>query len=205
MPTREEIDEALEKGSLGLCRELCDRFLQDHPNDVSLLCLHGENLVDLAQYEEVERVIEKAERLAPKKTVQWVLRKRGYLYETMGNFERAIEVYLRAHFLNPLEAAHLIFAASATYRSGDVSKAIDLAARATKCTEGPIYEAYYNWGGYLLVQRRYQEALDCFRRALEIDPDYEIAKQRLNDIESILLLQHTETVPIHLLPATEKV
>jgi tetratricopeptide (TPR) repeat protein len=34
--------------------------------------------------------------------------------------------------------------------------------------------------------QRYQEAGDCYRKALELDPDYEIAKERLNDVELIL-------------------
>jgi tetratricopeptide (TPR) repeat protein len=204
MPTREEIDEALEKGALALCRELCERFLRDHPNDVSLLCLHGENLTKLAQYEEAVQTIEKAEKLAPAKIVQWVLTKRGHLQEAMGNFGGAVKTYLRAHSLNPSEAAHLIFAAAATFRSGDISTAIDLASRATKCGDGSNSEAYYNLGGYLLVQRHYEDARDCFRRALEIDPDYEIARERLNDMESVLMLQHAESVPIHLLPTSQE-
>jgi tetratricopeptide (TPR) repeat protein len=63
---------------------------------------------------------------------------------------------------------------------------------------------YYNLGGYLLVQRYYEDARDCFRRALEIDPDYEIVRERLSDMESVLLLQHIESAPIHLLPASRE-
>jgi tetratricopeptide (TPR) repeat protein len=102
--------------------------------------------------------------------------------------------------LNFAEASHLICAAASKFSAGDIFKATELATRATQCSEGSISEAYYNLGGYLLVQRRYKESRDCIRRALEIEPDYEIAKDRLDDIESVLLLQHTETVPIHILP-----
>lgn len=43
-------------------------------------------------------------------------------------------------------------------------------------------------GGYLLAERRCEEARGCYVRALEIDPEYELAKKRLADVERILAL-----------------
>ena len=118
----------------------------------------------------------------------------------MGHFKQAAEIYLQSHALDPSEASPLICAATVMLRAGDIPKAIELATQATQCGEGPIDEAYFNLGGYFLIQRRYEEARNCYMRALEIDPEYEWAKHRLEDVERVLLLRHTESVPIHLLP-----
>ena len=55
-----------------------------------------------------------------------------------------------------------------------------------QCEGGPVDEALFNLGGVLLAVGRFQEAADCYERALEIDPEYEIAKERLEDVRLIL-------------------
>lgn len=93
---------------------------------------------------------------------------------------------MQAHQLDPDDATYLIYAASAAFRRGDIERAESLARQATGCTDGSIDEAWFNLGGYLLSAKRYSEAADCYRRALEIDPDYDIAHERLRDVELIL-------------------
>ncbi len=44
-----------------------------------------------------------------------------------------------------------------------------------------------------MAMRRFEEARACYHRALEIDPDYEIAKERLEDVERILRLPPRDT------------
>ena len=44
-------------------------------------------------------------------------------------------------------------------------------------------------GFYLLAQKRFEEARDCYLRALEIDPDYSIARKRLADVERVIAIQ----------------
>jgi len=57
--------------------------------------------------------------------------------------------------------------------------------RALQCPEGCLDEAYFNLGGYLLRQGNYEEARDCYLKALEIDPEYTLAIKRLADVERI--------------------
>ena len=80
----------------------------------------------------------------------------------------------------------MIFAASAAFHPGDIEGAGQLTRRATECSEGCIDGAGLNTGGYLLSQKRYEESRDCYRRALVIDPDYQIAKKHLVDVTKIL-------------------
>ncbi|HEU0039702.1 MAG TPA: tetratricopeptide repeat protein, partial [Verrucomicrobiae bacterium] len=62
---------------------------------------------------------------------------------------------------------------------------------ALKCSEGCIEEAYFNLGGVLLAHRRYEEAIECYRKALNIDPKYGIAKKRLRDAELALRFKNS--------------
>ncbi|MEO7299776.1 MAG: tetratricopeptide repeat protein [Verrucomicrobiota bacterium] len=98
----------------------------------------------------------------------------------------AEKMFMRAHRLDADEATYLIYAGSAAFRRGDLSKAKKLATKATKCSKGCIDEAFFNLGGYLLSARRYKEAANCYLKALKIDNNYEIAKKRLEDVELIL-------------------
>lgn len=105
-----------------------------------------------------------------------------------GDHENAEAHFLAAHAIDPQEATFLIFAASSTFRYGDLKKATRLVTRATKCPKGCIDEAWFNLGSYLMATRRYLKAKSCYEMALSLDPKYEIAKTRLKDIECIMTL-----------------
>lgn len=88
---------------------------------------------------------------------------------------------------------YLIFAASAALNGGNIKRAEELNAQATQCAEGEIDEAYCNLGGIYIIEKRYEEALQCYRRALEIDPDYARARNCIEDIELILAREGANT------------
>jgi tetratricopeptide (TPR) repeat protein len=115
-----------------------------------------------------------------------VLAQRGHLLEARGDFLNAERLFLEAHHLDPSDATYLIYAGSVAFRRGDIDRAQKLASKATDCTEGCVEEAWFNLGGHLLSEKRYHDAADCYRKALEIDPDYQIARQRLEDVELII-------------------
>jgi len=187
---QEAIEEADRKDQIGYTRYLCERYLEDHPDHVPTLLRYAANLTSLAQYATAKAALDHAQTVVPEKWRHLVLLRRGWLTEALGDFPAASELYLQAHALNPDDATYLIYAGSAAFQQGDIDHAIDLATQATRCPEGCIDEAYFNLGGYLLSKCEYREAMACYRRALEIDPDYEIAKERLCDVE--LILRHPE-------------
>jgi len=196
MLSREEmnqlLDEAEEKGLVALSREICERLLAKEPNNVYLLAIQANNLTDFALFADAARLIDHAEQIAPLDALKWVLSKRAALLQKMGDFKEAEVVFMEAHTLGPAEAGLLNFAASAAFASGNITRATDLARRATLCANGPIDEAHFNLGGYLLVQKQYEEARDCYKRALEITPSYAIAKTKLEDVERVLELIRIE-------------
>lgn len=115
-----------------------------------------------------------------------VVAQRGHLLEARGDFLGAEQLFMQAHQLDPDDATCLIYAGSVAFRRGDIGRAEALARQATECSDGCIDEAWFNLGGYLLSAKRYSEAADCYRRALDIDPNYDIARERLSDVGLIL-------------------
>lgn len=190
MPSDEPLYKAMrsadESDHVGYTRHLCERYLQDHPDHVPTLIRYACNLISLAQYSAAQAALDHAQPIAPKERLHLVIAQRGHLLEAQGDFLGAEELFMQAHGLDPDDATYLIYAACVAFRRGDIGRAESLARQASGCTDGCIDEAWFNLGGYLLSAKRYSEAADCYRRALDIDPDYDIARERLGDVELIL-------------------
>jgi tetratricopeptide (TPR) repeat protein len=180
------IADADENDEIAYTRHLCERFLKEEPNHAPTLIRYARNLISLAQYSAAKDAIDRAESFAPKERMHLVVAQSGHLLEAQGEFESAEKEFMRAHHMRLDDADYLIFAAGVAFRRGDLERAETLARESTKCTEGCIHEAWFNLGGYLLSSQKYAEAKECYHRALEIDPEYDIAKKRLKDVELVL-------------------
>lgn len=178
-----------DRDQIAYARFLCEIYLADHPDHVTTLIRYACNLIALKQYSMAEKVIDDSQRLVPEERLHHVLAQRGHLLVAKGDFSLAEAAFIRAHELKPDSASHLIYAGDAAFCRGNIERAMELARQAIRCTEGCIEEAYFNLGGYLLSNQQYPEAADCYRKALKIDPDYELAKERLADVELILECQ----------------
>ncbi|MDQ3621122.1 MAG: tetratricopeptide repeat protein [Verrucomicrobiota bacterium] len=185
----EELKQADFADQIGYARYLCEEILEKDPDHGPTLIRYASNLIALAQYQDAAKALSRAESVVPRKWVHLVLAQHGHLLEHKGNFVDAQAKFLEAHEHDPDDATYLIYAGSVAFRCGDISGAEQFARKAIKCTEGCIDEAYFNLGGYLLSQKRYAEARDCYLQALAIDRDYRLAKARLTDVERILNYQ----------------
>jgi len=172
----------------GYTRLLAEKILAEDPNHFQALLIYSRCLVSLGQYNDSEKALDHAEKIGANK-LHLVLAYKAKLYERMGELETAAEMYLKAHKLVPNDATYLIYLASIIFAIGDVPKAEKIAREAIECSDGCIDEAYYNLAGYLLCQRRYDEALIYYEKALSIDPDFDLVKRRLVDLEKIKILQ----------------
>ena len=180
------VQSADESNQIGYARHLCERYLQDHPDDVATLIRYACNLISLSQYSAARTTLDRAEAIATRDRLPLVIARRGTLLEAQGELLGAEELFIRAHELDPEDASYLIYAGCVAFRRGDIGRAQALARQATRCADGCIDEAWFNLGGYLLSDKRYREAADCYRRTIAIDPDYSIARERLSDVELIL-------------------
>jgi tetratricopeptide (TPR) repeat protein len=167
-------------------RFLCEEILKQSPDHGPTLVRYGCTLTTVALYDEAEAVLERAEATVPPHRLQLVYAQQGHRLAALGDYWGAEERYWKAHEHDPGDASYLIYAGSAAFRQGHILRAEELARQATTCTDGCVEEAWFNLGGYLLVQKRYDEASACYLKALAIDPDYLAPKQRLEDVQRVL-------------------
>ena len=188
---RKALEKAWDDELPATTRELCEALLPVWPKDVFILCVYANSLGQLALCEKAhwEDYLDQAEKIAPSRVLPAVLDKRGHVYEAMGRFDLAVKVYERAHWREPANATHPIFAAIAAWISGDIPLAIQWAMLGCACTKGAVDEAHYILGGLFVAQRKYNEARTCYLKALEMDTDYDLAKGMLTELEAINQLQ----------------
>jgi len=200
----DDLSMADEAGHVALTRHLCEQVLAHDPTDGPTLIRYAECLIDLSLYEDAAAVIDRAQQVVPREWLQLVLAQRGHLLQSMGDHANAEESFVSAHKHDPNDATYLIYAGSAAFARGDISAAESYARKALECTEGCIDEAYFNLGGYLLAQKKYDEARSCYIRAIEIHPEYKIAKRRLDDLDRLIKIQEGEqSASCNPLPAAE--
>ena len=182
----DELSRVDEEGDAVYVRHLCELVLEEHSQHWPTLLRHASNLIDLAQYELASEALQRADICVPKKHRHLVVSRWAHLAKAKGQFAAAEALYWEAHKLAPDDAGYLIFAGSVAFRDGRVERAEELARKAIACPRGCIDEAYFNLGGYLLSQKRYAEAKECYQKAIEMDPDYDVAYQRLADVNRTL-------------------
>ena len=96
--------------------------------------------------------------------------------------------YRRATEEVPSDATSFIFLGDIQARQGKLAVAEEAYHRAIQCTEGFIDEAHYNLGLVFRGQGRFREAAECFRKAIEMDSEYEVAVVALEDVERAMAL-----------------
>ncbi len=165
---------------------LCCEYLETHPEHGAAWCRKGAALVELCRYSEAEEALNKSLEYCPKNKVNVVLSQFGHLEEARGNYAKARLWFMKSHEEDPNDATYLIFVGSTFMKEGNLEKAEKFHSKAITLSDGCIDEAYFNLGGVYLAQERYNEAKDCYLKALEIDPEYKNAKEWLYDVECVI-------------------
>ncbi|MEO0414578.1 MAG: tetratricopeptide repeat protein [Verrucomicrobiota bacterium] len=184
--------QADKEGHVALTRHLCEQVLAVKPDHGPTLIRYAACLTNLSLYDDASAALERAERVVPTDMRHFVLAQWGHLRESQGDFDTAEQLFLSAYEHDSDDATYLIYAGSSAFARGDVVRAEKLARQALSCSEGCIDEAYFNLGGYLLAQKQYEEARECYLRAIELDPNYDIAKKRLDDLDRLQQYQREQ-------------
>jgi tetratricopeptide (TPR) repeat protein len=182
----DQMEAADDAGKAAYSRYLCERVLADFPDHGPTLIRYARQLITFSLYDEARKVLDHAFTVVPEEhrhLVHWV---KARWFKRQGNLPSAEEQSLLAYDLLPDDGTYLIYAGYLAFASGAIARAEVHLRRALACPEGCHDEAWFNLGGYLLAQKRFEEARDCYLEALKIDPDYSIAKERLEDVECIL-------------------
>lgn len=180
----DELAEAMEEDQTFLALAICEKLLDSGEDSPWIHRLYATNLGGVGRYDAAIKHIDIAVELlkAKGKKYAWTISRKGSILKEKGDLRLALKAFLEAHQQKPDEASFLIFAATVSFRLGDVKQAEELARKGTECSKGHIDEAWYNLGSYLAAQANFEEAMECYEKAIEIDPDYEEANKRIEEL-----------------------
>ena len=107
----------------------------------------------------------------------------GNLFREKGDDAAAERWYREAISHRPDDTQGYIYLGGFYARRGRLAEAEAVHRQGTLCKKGCIDEAYHNLGLVLRAQERFEEALACFQRAVEIDPQYKEARMAMRDVK----------------------
>jgi tetratricopeptide (TPR) repeat protein len=167
------------------------RYLDEFPDDDALNYFVwywlGKALAVLSRHAEAEEALANALRLCPEGKLRIPLCGMGQLMEVRGEYEQAAGWYRKAIEAEPSDSAGYIYLGNILTRQGRLREAEEVYRAATEsCYEGCLEEDFLNLGHTLRAQERFDEAAECFREAIRLDPDYRLARKALRDVERCL-------------------
>jgi tetratricopeptide (TPR) repeat protein len=165
------------------------RVLEEDPGMGLAWMVLGASLSELARYEEALEALGKALENLDAEGRRLALRQMGHLYRTMGDLRKAEEWYRRAVEADPEHTAPRLYLGGVLAAQGRLEEAEREHRRATGCDQGDEEEVWVNLGLVLRAQERFDEAVVCLRRALELDATYEAAREALSDVEAAIVLR----------------
>ena len=152
----------------------------------------GHSLSENAQYEAAEAALRKSLDLCEPSNEFVVFGELGHLFKFKGQYQVAAEWFRKAIDARPNDADAHIFLGAVLARDSRLLEAEMAHRSATQCDEGCIDEAYLNLGLILRALGRYEEARQCFERALKLDPECKAAQEGLADVVIALRFIYTE-------------
>lgn len=183
------ICEAYDQYQFALARELIEIHITLYPEHVSAWGKYGGILIELKQFDDAKKIIEKTIELVSDSEICWAYALMGDLYKEKGGFEDSIFWYKKAIEYCPEEATFWIYVGLIYMRQGELKEAEINFTQGTRCRDGYTDEAYFNLAMVKMCQARYQEAEVYLKKALEIDPDYEHAHRKIKEIRQCLALK----------------
>ena len=166
--------------------ELSKVYLARHPDDFGALMHYGMALQSIARYAEAMTAYERALACASADAQVLVYRQIGLLEQDRAETTSAEAAFMRAIAARPGDAAGYIYLGALLAKAGRLEEAERAHRTAIACTDGPRDEAYLNLGLVLRGRERYLDALECFRAAVALDPEYAEAQEALEDVEQVL-------------------
>ncbi len=169
-------------------RHYAKLYTARYPNDMFGWIALADALSSIARYGEARDALKKAEILSTKDHQHIVYHQIGHLYREKGDHSRAEQWYRKSVEANGT-TRNLIFLGACLAKQGKFSEAKKYHKKAIKVASDVPDEAYYNLGLILRAEERFEDACECFDKALELDPDYTIAKEARSDVLKVLQLK----------------
>ena len=170
---------------------LARKLLEIDPQDGITWLYLGSALCALANYDEAELALQNALKYSKNSIHYIAYHHMGQACERRGDYEAAVRRYRMAIDLRPHDAGEYIFLGAILATQGRLAEAEEVNRSATACSEGPIDEAHYSLGYALRCQGRLDEACQCFEKAIELDPEYDAAKEALADVRAAIAYRNS--------------
>ena len=187
----ELLDDAEELDQLATARHLYEKILvkDEADENYAATLMYVANLVDLGDLNHAEATLARIEEEIPEDLSAAFLSQRGDLQSHRGNYAEAEKDYREANKIDSNEGEYLVFAAQAAFQQGEVARAEYLIREAIAIGGEVLDEAYGNLAGYLVAQKRYQEAKVCYEKVVSLDTDNDHAREWIEDLNKVLKLQ----------------
>jgi tetratricopeptide (TPR) repeat protein len=161
---------------------LARRILNVVPDDTQTWVRLGNTLRQLAKYDEAEEALQMALCYCSKSIRFYVYTLKGLLFKQRGQYQEAVEWFQAVIDAKPDDADGYNYLAGVIARMGDLAEAERINRLGTACQEGCVDEAYLNLGHVLRAQGKLKEALQCYEKAIDLDPNYTAAKHAIEDV-----------------------
>lgn len=190
-----KIEKAYSRGEFACVIELAEKYLEQYPDSARVLITYGKSLTVFHRYADAEQAIRKVISITDKLSPEYLhipYNALASIFEGSGNFVEAAKWYRMAHQADPQEASYLIFIGVMHFKSGKLAEAEQSLRAALTCRDGAFDEAYFNLGSVLVARGRLEEAVECYKKAIELDPKYKEANVRLKDTVKALSNKHID-------------
>ena len=178
-------------------REIALEYTRECPRDAAGWAFLATALIELRLYTKARTALRRLDRVAPGRLAYPVCVRWAAYYDAIGDLKRSEGWYRRAVAAAP---AALVFLGALLAKQGRLAEAKRCHRRATRLPDDVRLardEAYFNLGLILRAERRYRTALDCFDRAIALNPKYVEAFEARADVRSALIVVAPEEERTH--------
>lgn len=196
MPSLDGLDEifkwaqsALDRdGGAATAVELLTAYVAERPQHHFAVFLLGDALRELGRFEEAEEMLLRALSCAPPTSRASIMARLGMLKNKHGVLAEAEEWFLRATSDETGKGKGWIWIMRGANLAilGHCDAAASCHERATQLEGGDRDEAFLNLGYVRRAQRRYAEAADAFRKAIDLSPGYTEAIAALDGLGDVI-------------------
>lgn len=157
-----------QQGAFDVGLESSERALELIPDFFGAHVNYAAALIGLERFAEAEAPLRRALDLLPDRAESH--RDLGWVLTRLGRIEEAVACHQRAIALEPNDAA-MHYALGATQYLADDLAASETSFRNTLALSSSHAAAWHGLGNVLRTLGRFEEALSCFHRAAELDPE----------------------------------
>lgn len=111
-----------------------------------------------------------------------ILFKQGYILQQIGEDDKAIDSYKEALELDA-NNEYIHNSLASVYRKNSEFASAKLHLHASLEIDGNNPVTYYNFGNLLVDMHKNEEAIEMYKKAVELNPDFEEAKEELKKLQ----------------------